>query len=125
MTMQAAVLAPCRHVAGPGLALAHNSMAPLKNPHLPGLSSQTLHDRWLLMRMCCVMQNMGGKGVQRIETAVGDAFDPNTMEAMTTVPCPGGDAKPGSIANIWQVRGHAGGEHFAAARITGQAVRRW
>jgi hypothetical protein len=42
--------------------------------------------------------------VQRIETAVGDAFDPNTMEAMTTTPCPGGDAKPGSIANIWQVR---------------------
>jgi hypothetical protein len=25
------------------------------------------------------------------------------MEAMTTVPCPGGDAKPGTIANVWQV----------------------
>lgn len=46
---------------------------------------------------------MGGKGVTRIETAEGDGFDPNTMEAMTTVPCPGGDAKPGTIANIWQV----------------------
>jgi hypothetical protein len=54
--------------------------------------------------LCCLLQNMGGKGVQRIETAVGNAFDPNTMEAMTTTPCPGGDAKPGSIANIWQVR---------------------
>lgn len=47
---------------------------------------------------------MGSKGVQRIETAEGDSFDPNTMEAMTTVPCPGGDAQPGTIANIWQVR---------------------
>lgn len=49
-----------------------------------------------------LLKTMGGKGVTRIETAAGDGFDPNTMEAMTTVPCPGGDAKPGTIANVWQ-----------------------
>lgn len=47
---------------------------------------------------------MGSKGVERIQTAAGDNFDPNTMEAMSTMPCPGGDAQPGSVANVWQVR---------------------
>lgn len=47
---------------------------------------------------------MGTKGVQRIDTvAVGADFDPNVMEAMSVMPCPGEDAKPGSIANVWQV----------------------
>lgn len=53
--------------------------------------------------MTAVLQTMGSKGVQRIQTAAGDDFDPNTMEAMSTMPCPGGDAKPGAIANVWQV----------------------
>jgi hypothetical protein len=47
---------------------------------------------------------MGSKGVQRIPTAEGDAFDPNTQEAMSTLPCPGGnDKQPGTVANVWQV----------------------
>lgn len=50
------------------------------------------------------IQTMGTKGVQRIQTAEGDDFDPNLMEAMSTMPCPGGEAKPGAIANVWQVR---------------------
>lgn len=49
------------------------------------------------------VQTMGSKGVQRIQTAEGQDFDPNVMEAMSTMPCPGGDAKPGTIANVWQV----------------------
>lgn len=52
-----------------------------------------------------LLQTMATKGVERIETLEGAEFDPNTMEAMTTVPCSGDEAKPGTIANIWQVRG--------------------
>lgn len=50
-------------------------------------------------------QTMASKGVERIETAEGDAFDPNTQEAMSTMPSPGPDKKPGTVANVWQV-GH-------------------
>lgn len=49
-----------------------------------------------------LLKTMGSKGVQRIQTAEGEDFDPNVMEAMSTMPCPGGDAKPGTIANVWQ-----------------------
>lgn len=46
---------------------------------------------------------MASKGVERIDTAEGDDFDPNTQEAMSTMPCPGGDKKPGAVATVWQV----------------------
>ena len=52
-----------------------------------------------------LLQTMATKGVERIETLEGADFDPNTMEAMTTVPCSGDEAKPGTIANVWQVCG--------------------
>lgn len=58
----------------------------------------------MLLCAATLPQNMGTKGVSRIDTvAVGADFDPNVMEAMSVMPCPGGDAKPGSIANVWQV----------------------
>jgi hypothetical protein len=45
---------------------------------------------------------MSSKGVERIETAEGDEFDPNTQEAMTTVPAAEGK-QPNTVANVWQV----------------------
>lgn len=45
---------------------------------------------------------MSTKGVERIATAEGDEFDPNTQEAMTTVPAAEGK-KPSTVANVWQV----------------------
>jgi hypothetical protein len=45
---------------------------------------------------------MSSKGVERIETAEGNDFDPNTQEAMTTVPAAEGK-KPNTVANVWQV----------------------
>jgi molecular chaperone GrpE (heat shock protein) len=48
------------------------------------------------------LQNMSSKGVERIETAEGDDFDPNTQEAMTTTPAAEGK-KPNTVAAVWQV----------------------
>lgn len=48
-------------------------------------------------------QLMAGKGVERIGTAEGDEFDPNSHEAMSTVPRPNPDKKPGTVAIVWQV----------------------
>ena len=47
-------------------------------------------------------QTMADKGVQRIETAEGDAFDPNTQEAMSMLPVVDADKAPGTVANVWQ-----------------------
>ncbi|KAF8073023.1 mge1 [Scenedesmus sp. PABB004] len=49
-----------------------------------------------------LLKTMASKGVERIETAPGDAFDPNAHEAMSTVPAATPDAKPGSVAIVWQ-----------------------
>lgn len=46
---------------------------------------------------------MASKGVTRVDVSEGDAFDPNTQEAMSTLPAQGPDAKPGTIAVKWQV----------------------
>ncbi|KAF6262565.1 GrpE nucleotide exchange factor [Scenedesmus sp. NREL 46B-D3] len=48
-----------------------------------------------------LLKNMSTKGVERIATAEGDEFDPNTQEAMTTVPAAEGK-KPSTVANVWQ-----------------------
>jgi molecular chaperone GrpE (heat shock protein) len=45
---------------------------------------------------------MSTKGVERIETAEGDEFDPNTQEAMTTMPAAEGKT-PNTVAAVWQV----------------------
>lgn len=45
---------------------------------------------------------MAGKGIQRIETAEGDEFDPNSHEAMSTIPRPSDDKKSGTVGVVWQ-----------------------
>lgn len=47
---------------------------------------------------------MASKGVERIEMSEGDAFDPNTQEAMSVLPCTQPEHSPGTIAAKWQVR---------------------
>lgn len=56
----------------------------------------------LLCLFCLTVQQMATKGVERIETAEGDDFDPNTQEAMTTMPAADGK-QPNTVANVWQV----------------------
>jgi molecular chaperone GrpE (heat shock protein) len=45
---------------------------------------------------------MSSQGIERIETAEGDDFDPNTQEAMTTMAAVEGK-RPNTVANVWQV----------------------
>eukprot|EP00878_Enallax_costatus_P003368 GHUV01003577.1.p1 GENE.GHUV01003577.1~~GHUV01003577.1.p1 ORF type:complete len:323 (+),score=73.35 GHUV01003577.1:126-971(+) len=45
---------------------------------------------------------MASKGVERIATAEGEEFDPNSHEAMSTVPRPNQNKKSGTVAVVWQ-----------------------
>lgn len=49
-----------------------------------------------------LLKTMGSQGVSRIPVAEGDAFDPNTQEAMSIIPATSPQQTPGTIANVWQ-----------------------
>eukprot|EP00879_Flechtneria_rotunda_P021063 GHRR01022189.1.p1 GENE.GHRR01022189.1~~GHRR01022189.1.p1 ORF type:complete len:235 (+),score=106.21 GHRR01022189.1:318-1022(+) len=49
-----------------------------------------------------LLKNMASQGVQRLEIADGDSFDPNTQEAMSTIPTTSPAQTPGTIAAVWQ-----------------------